>query len=185
MTRPSLARIALFALALLILAMIPAATAFAQSAQPQQPAQSTAATPASSTSAPQTNQPPQKKIWTNDNLDSSPDPAGNSIASNSPSSNPGAGSASKSKSKKDAKWYSDQISKLQAQIPPLDKSIAELQAVLDGKTVNEPQHYGGNRIGDWKDQLQQLQKKRQDALDKISALEDAARHNGVAPNALP
>jgi hypothetical protein len=68
---------------------------------------------------------------------------------------------------------------------PLDRSIAELQAVLEGKTVNAPPHYGGNRIGDWKDQLQQLEKKRQDALDKISSLEDEARHNGVSPNALP
>ena len=168
MTRPSFARIALFALVLLILATIPAATAFAQSTPP----------PPS-----QTTQAPQKKVCTNDNLSSSQDPAGNSIAANTVGANPGASPASKSK--KDAKWYSDQIVKLQAQIPPLDKSIAELQAVLDDKTVNVPEHYGGNRIGDWKDQLQQLEKKRQDALDKISALEDAARHSGVVTNALP
>jgi hypothetical protein len=185
MTRPSFARIAHFSLAVLILGTFSTATAFAQSAQPSQPAQSTATAPASAPPTPQTNQAPQKKVWTNDNLIGSPDPAGNSIAAITAGPNAGTSSPSKSKSKKDAKWYHDQIAKLQSQIPPLDKSIAELQAVLDGKTVNEPQHNGGNRIGDWKDQLQQLEKKRQDALDKISALEDAARHNGVAPNALP
>ena len=182
MTGPSFARIARFLLAPLILATISVSIAFAQSTQPSQPAQSTAAASASAPPAPQS---PQKKVWTNDNLSSSADPAGNSIAANTAGPNAGASSPSKSKSKKDAKWYHDQIAKLEAQIPPLDKSIAELQAVLDGKTVHEPEHYGGNRIGDWKDQLQQLEQKRQDALDKISALEDAARHNGVAPNTLP
>jgi hypothetical protein len=185
MTRPSFARIAHLFLAPLILATISVSTALAQSTPPPQPAQSTAAAPASAPPASRTNQAPQKKVWTNDNLSNSPEPADNSIAANTAGPNAGASSPSKSKSKKDAKWYHDQIAKLQSQIRPLDKSIAELQAVLDGKTVNEPQHYGGNRIGDWKDQLQQLEKKRQDALDKISALEDEARHNGVAPNALP
>jgi hypothetical protein len=33
--------------------------------------------------------------------------------------------------------------------------------------------------------LQQLQTKRQDTLDRIAALEDEARHNGIEPNALP
>jgi hypothetical protein len=60
-----------------------------------------------------------------------------------------------------------------------------LQAALDGKTLNEPLHYGGNRIGDWKEQLQKLETKRQDTLDKIASLEDEARHNGVATNELP
>jgi len=185
MTRPSFARFARFSLAVLTLATISVSTAFAQTTQPSQPAQSTATTPASAPPTPQTNQAPQKKVWTNENLSSSPDPTGNSIAANTASPNSGTSSPLKSKSTKDAKWYQAQIAKLQSQIAPLDKSITELQAVLEGKTVHEPEHYGGNRIGDWKDQLHQLEKKRQDALDKISALEDAARHNGVAPNALP
>jgi hypothetical protein len=33
--------------------------------------------------------------------------------------------------------------------------------------------------------LQQLQTKRQDTLDKITALEDEARHNGVPTNEIP
>ena len=138
--------------------------------------------PASAQSQPQT---PQKKVWTNDNLGGSHSQADDSSATAQPASNSDSTAPAKSKSKRDAKWYHDQIAKLQAQIPPLDKSIAELQAALDGKTLNEPLHYGGNRIGGWKEQLQQLQTKRQDTLDKITALEDEARHNGVATNALP
>ncbi len=138
--------------------------------------------PASAQSQPQT---PQKKVWTNDNLGGSHSQADDSSATAQPALNSSSTVPAKSKSKKDAKWYHDQIVKLQAQIPPLDKSIAELQAALDGKTLNEPLHYGGNRIGGWKEQFQQLQTKRQDTLDKITALEDEARHNGVATNALP
>jgi hypothetical protein len=131
-------------------------------------------------------QPPQKKVWTNDNLGGAPhSQADDPSASRQSASNSGSTVPAKPKSRKDPKWYRDQIAKLQAQIPPLDKTIAELQAALDGKTLNEPLHYGGNRIGDWKQQLQQLQTKRQDTLDKITALQDEARHDGVATNAIP
>jgi hypothetical protein len=139
------------------------------------------------TSGPAQSQPPapQKKVWTNDNLGGSHSQADDSTPGAQQGSNAGSAGAAKPKSKKDAKWYHDQIAKLQAQVPPLDKTIAELQAALEGKTLSEPLHYGGNRIGDWKEQLEKLQAKRQDTLDKITALDDEARHNGVATNALP
>jgi len=130
-------------------------------------------------------QPPQKKVWTNDNVGGSHSQQNDGSAPAQQNSNSTSTAPAKPKSKKDPKWYHDQIAKLQAQIPPLDKTIAELQAALDGKTLNEPLHYGGNRIGDWKEQLQQLQTKRQDTLDKITALEDEARHNGVPTNEIP
>src|SRR4029077_4111500 len=128
---------------------------------------------------------PQKKLWTNENLAASHSQPDDSSAAAQAGSTAGSPAAARPKSKKDAKWYHDQIAKLQAQIPPLDKTIAELQAALEGKTLNEPLHYGGNRIGDWKEQLQQLQTKRQDTLDKITALEDEARHNGLPTNEIP
>jgi hypothetical protein len=171
-----LARFSRAAFAALLLMFAAASAIHAQSAPA--PAQA----PASPQSQPQT---PQKKVWTNDNLGGSHRRDDDSSATAQPASNSDSTAPAKSKSKRDAKWYHDQIAKLQAQIPPLDKSIAELQAALDGKTLNEPLHYGGNRIGGWKEQLQQLQTKRQDTLDKITALEDEARHNGVATNALP
>jgi hypothetical protein len=139
-------------------------------------------TPAPAQSQPQT---PQKKVWTNDNLGGSQSQPNDISASSQQNSDPTSTAPAKAQSRKDAKWYHDQIARLQAQIPSLDKTIAELQAALDGKTLNEPLHYGGNRIGDWKEQLQKLETKRQDTLDKIASLEDEARHNGVATNELP
>jgi hypothetical protein len=155
----------------------------AQSAPAPPPAPTSASTQSQPQPQPQP-QAPQKKVWTNDNLGGSHSQPDDSSAAAQPGSNAGSAAAAKPKSKKDAKWYHDQIARLQAQIPPLDKTIAELQAALDGKTLNEPLHYGGNRIGDWKEQLEQLQTKRQDTLDKITALEDEARHNGIPTNEL-
>jgi len=178
MATPFLARFSSAALAALLFTFVVTSPTHAQSAPA--PAQAPGSTQSQSQS-----QTPQKKVWTNDNLGGTHSQADDSSATAQPASNSDSTAPAKSKSKRDAKWYHDQIAKLQAQIPPLDKSIAELQAALDGKTLNEPLHYGGNRIGGWKEQLQQLQTKRQDTLDKITALEDEARHNGVATNALP
>jgi hypothetical protein len=171
MATPFLARFSSAALAALLFTFVVTSPTDAQSAPA--PAQASVSTQSQSQS-----QTPQKKVWTNDNLGGSHSQADDSSATAQPASNSDSTAPAKSKSKRDAKWYHDQI-------PPLDKSIAELQAALDGKTLNEPLHYGGNRIGGWKEQLQQLQTKRQDTLDKITALEDEARHNGVATNALP
>lgn len=176
MTAPHLTRFSFAAFAMLLFALGATSTARAQTTSA--PSQ----TPAPAQSQQQT---PQKKVWTNDNLGGPHSQPSDTSASAQQNPNSSSTAPAKAKSKKDAKWYHDQIAKLQAQIPPLDKTIAELQAALEGKTFNEPLHYGGNRIGDWKEQLQQLQTKRQDTLDKIASLEDEARHNGVAPNELP
>jgi len=156
---------------------------FVLGAAPAIRAQSAPAPVPAPTSGSTQSPPPQKKVWTNENLGGSHSQPDDSSASAQPGSN--AGTAAARPKSKNAKWYHDQIAKLQAQIPPLDKTIAELQAALEGKTLNEPLRYGGNRIGDWKEQLQQLQTKRQDTLDKIAVLEDQACHNGIEPNALP
>ena len=181
MATPFLARLSSVVFALLLFGLGAAPAIRAQSAPAPAPAQSPTS---GSTQSQPPSQAPQKKVWTNENLGGSHNQPDDSSAAAQPGSNAGT-AAAKPKSKKDAKWYHDQIAKLQAQIPPLDKTIAELQAAIEGKTLNEPLHYGGNRIGDWKEQLEQLQTKRQNTLDKIAALEDEARHNGVATNALP
>jgi hypothetical protein len=176
MATPFFARFSFVALASLLCILGSGPAIHAQSAPAPAPASGSAQ------SQPPT---PQKKVWTNDNVGGSHNQADDSSTAAQQGSNAGSGAAAKPKSKKDAKWYHDQVAKLQAQIPPLDKTIAELQAALEGKTLNEPLHYGGNRIGDWKEQLEKLQTKRQDTLDKITALEDEGRHNGVATNELP
>ena len=179
MAAPFVARLSSVVFASMFYALGAGSAIHAQSAPAPAPAQTSGSTQAQ----PQP-QAPQKRVWTNDNLGGSHSQAGDSSTPTQPNPNSATATA-KPRSKKDAKWYHDQIEKLQAQRPPLDRTIAELQAALEGKALNEPLHYGGNRIGDWKEQLQKLQAKRQDTLDKIAALEDQARHDGVATNALP
>jgi hypothetical protein len=164
----------------LIFTLSAASAVHAQTAV-QPPASAQSAQPAP-TVAPQT---PPKKVWTDDDMGSSHTQSGGTAGASKPSPNQNANPSAKPKNKKEAKWYQDQIARLQSQIPPLDAQIAELQSALAGNTINETRHYGGNRIGDWKEQLEQAQKKRQDTLDKISGLEDEARHNGVSPNEIP
>jgi hypothetical protein len=161
-------------IAAIFLASAAASAVRAQTATPpasgSAPSQSTTPAPA-----------PQKKIYTNDDMAPAHNQPDNSVAATKPAPN----SSPKSKNKKDAKWYQEQIAKLQSQIPPLDAQIDELKKALAGEIVNETRHYPGTRIGDWKDQLAALEKKRQDILDKISALEDEGRHNGVLTSDLP
>jgi hypothetical protein len=122
-----------------------------------------------------------KKVWTNENIPSA--------APSSPDSNvKPAGTVNKPKPNakgKDAGWYRTQISKLQAQIPPLDEKISQLQAALNGQTVTSIRQYGGTRPDDWRDELSRFQKQRDDIDTKIAALEDQARHDGVPENELP
>jgi cytoskeletal protein RodZ len=153
-----------------------ATTSFAQNDSPppaQSPTQSSSPAPAPPA--------PAKKVWTNDDM--------HSAAPSSPDSSvKPAGTVNKPKPNakgKDAGWYRTQISKLQAQIPPLDEKISQLQAALNGQTVNSPRQYGGTRPDDWHDELARLQKQRDDIDTKIAALQDQARHDGVPENELP
>jgi hypothetical protein len=89
---------------------------------------------------------------------------------------------------RDAKWYRDQIARLQAKLPPLDAQIAELQAAIDGKPTGDAvksTRPRGVKADSWPNELVALQKKRDDTAAQIAALQDEARHNGVAPNTLP
>jgi hypothetical protein len=148
-------------------------------------AQSSSAPPAQSPnqsgSPVPTPQPAVKKVWTNDDIRSAP-PA-------SPDSNAKpAGPSNKPKPNakgKDANWYRGQITKLQVQIPPLDEKISQLQAALNGQTVNSTRQYGGTKPDDWRDELSRYQKQRDDIDTKIAALQDQARHDGVPENEIP
>jgi prefoldin subunit 5 len=93
--------------------------------------------------------------------------------------------SSPSSKKKPANTYRDQIAKLQAQLPPIDSQIAELQAALSGKTVASERKYAGVKPDSWQAQVDQLQKKRDGIQSQIDALEDEARRSGVPTNSLP
>jgi hypothetical protein len=174
----------------------------AQPAQPSQaPAPSTApaATPAptqpaaqnstgSSPSSAQPANPPAKHVWTDDDMGDLRSSSSISTVGNSHSnaSKPGAKSAnSNAPRSKTAQYYHDQIVRLQGQVPPLDEKISDLQAAIEGKPVTGSRTFGGVRPDDWKDELQRLQKQRDDIVAKIATLQDQARHNGVPENQIP
>jgi len=165
----------LFSLAVVWLAVTVAQTSRAQNAS------STPAT-AQTSSAPETE---PKKVWTNEDV--------SDLRANSTISTVGHSTGSQARQPhasrpKDAKWYHDQIEKLEKQLPAINARIAQLQAGIDGKFTGDAKEstrpaYG--KFGDWKTELEQLEKQRDDIEARDSALRDEARHAGVPPNALP
>jgi hypothetical protein len=148
------------------------------------PAQADTAT-AANANATATTTAPAKKVWTNEDMrDVHRD---NAISTFSATNNkPGNGkTAASAKGNKDAKNYQTQITRLQEKLPPLDEQISQLQAALNGDTVNSTRHVGGAKIDDWHDELVRAQKQREDIVTKISALQDEARRNGVPANQIP
>jgi hypothetical protein len=143
------------------------------------------AEPPSEASSPAPAQPVTKKVWTNDDVNGLRE---DSVISTfaPPNAKPVKSGTKPANSKaKDTKWYQDRITKLQAELPPLDDQIGQLQAALNGQTVNSVRKWGGTRPDDWKVQLDGLQKKHDDIQAQIGVLKDQARHDGVSPSALP
>jgi hypothetical protein len=147
--------------------------------------QASASSPPVAAAAP----PAAKKVWTNDDLGDLRDHSVISTFSAASGKTAKSGDKSGTPSRnRDAKWYHDQIAKLEAQIPPLDSQIADLQAALDGiptgdsKTSKRP---NGVKGGDWRLEMADLQAKREDVVTRISALQDEARHRGIPAEALP
>lgn len=175
------------------------AAAQAQEVQPTAPSSSASqATPApSSQSADQqaaapsaanpSTQPATKKVWTNDDVTGLRSSSAISTvgASAAKSAKPGVGATAVPGN---AKWYANQITGLQAKLPPLDAQIAELQDAIagkptgDGKTSSRP---SGVKIDSWSDELSRLQQKRDAVQQQIDALREQARRHGVPNSALP
>jgi hypothetical protein len=128
---------------------------------------------------------PAKKVWTNDDMREVHRDNAISTFSATNKKPANAKPAATAKANKDAKQYQDRILALQAKLPPLDEQIAQLQAALNGDTVNSTRHVGGAKIDDWRDELVRAQQQREDIVAKISALQDEARRNGVPPNQIP
>lgn len=129
---------------------------------------------------------PPKRVWTDEDM--------NDLRSSSPISTVGAAKSANGKTgakaagaprTKTAQYYHDQITKLQAQLPPIDRKMKALQDAIEGKPVTEARQFGWTKPGDWHGALAQLQKQRDDINSKIAALEDQARRSGVPENQIP
>ena len=166
-----------------------AAATHAQSMQSTQPAPN-AATAESSTqnSAAGSASSAQKKVWTNDDLSGIDSQSGVSIVGNQPRNAKNTARRAVP-SGHNARWYRDQIARLQAKLPPLDSQIAALQSAIDGKSAGDAKKsvrpYYGIKSDDWSQELAELQKRRDDTLAQIGGLRDQARHAGVPSNTLP
>jgi hypothetical protein len=172
-------------LALTMAALAPDRAGAQGSADGQTAPAGTAAAPAANANATTSTAAPAKKVWTNEDMG---EVHKNSVISTfSATSNKPANSKpiATAKGNKDAKNYQTQITRLQEKLPPLDEQIAQLQAALNGDSVNSTRHVGGAKIDDWHDELVRAQQQREEIVAKISALQDEARRNGVPANQIP
>lgn len=148
-------------------------------------AQNSSAPPAASAAS---TDKPATKVWTNDDVSTLPMSATGSTTVTS-SSKPAKPAPKPAPSKgKSLQWYRQQINMLQAQIPPLDSQIADLQSALDGKPTGDgkvSQRPRAVKEDDWSVELAQLRTKRDGILSKIEDLRDEARHNGIPDRQLP
>jgi len=128
-----------------------------------------------------------KKVWTNDDVSGlHTDPAISTFRPTGAATRPAKALASAPK--RNAAWYRDQISKLQAKIPPIDAQMAALQAAIDGKPTGDARKSTrpySVRVDDWSAERDELGKKRDEIVSKISDLQDEARRSGVPANELP
>jgi len=129
--------------------------------------------------------PAPRKVWTNEDVPTLREDSTISTVGARPTS----GTVHKAtSSRQDAKWYSDQITKLEAQLPAINDKIAQLQAGIDGKFTGDSQSSTRPKsatFGNWQIELAQLQKQRDDLQSRIDGLRDQARRQGIPPNALP
>jgi hypothetical protein len=151
------------------------------------PAQAASSAPAApdTTAAPPKSEAPEKKVWTNEEMSKMDPHSGVSTVGkedrNAPSLKP-------SGVRRDAKWYQSEILKMREKVANLDKQIAEIDAALAGNPTGDQKKSArptGVKSDDLHDERARFNFQRDELLDKIAALQDEARHNGVDPNQLP
>jgi hypothetical protein len=188
MNRRTLVSIAALALMTAVLVPRPAraqGNSSSQTGDAAAPAQANSTGTPNATASTTTATAPAKKVWTDEDMRSVHNSDAISTFSRAGSKPVNGKPAANTKGNKDAKQYQTQIIRLQEKLPPLDEQISQLQAALNGDTVNSTRHVGGTKIDDWHDELVRLQKQREDIATKISALQDEARRNGVPENQIP
>jgi len=164
------------------LAVVPT-PAFGQSQSPAaQPTSTTAPGNASAGQAPAATKATPAKVWTNDDIATMPYSHSNPATGSQGIKN--ASTTSKPSQEKDPAWYRKQLTPLNAEIERLDPEIAKLKAFLSGENVSDPPTTHHQLVPSPKEQLQQMEAKRQADAAKIDDLLDRARHNGIEPGQL-
>ncbi|HYL09692.1 MAG TPA: hypothetical protein VEU31_03055 [Candidatus Acidoferrales bacterium] len=87
---------------------------------------------------------------------------------------------------KDPAWYQRQLSPLRAQIERIDAEIRKMKGVQDGKETSDAgrQYNGADLPLNSQDRIEFLGKKKREFQDRVEALEDQARRNGINPGDL-
>ncbi len=142
--------------------------------QPQGAAQNSTANPSSANSA--SVQSTQKKVWTNDELNGQDQNTGvSTVGKDSNSTSKRTVSARPvSANGRNAKWYRDQVVRLQAKVLAFDSQIADLQAALDGKATGDGKksvRSFGVRMDDWSRELANFSKSAKTRWNKSMCCE--------------
>ena len=154
---------------------------------PPAPVAGAAPTAPDTTSAPPKAPAAEKKVWTNEEVGKIDPHTGVSTIGKEDRANQGQKFGPNS-AHHGAKWYHDEIVKMQLKVAELDKQIAEIDAALSGNPTGDQKKSArptGVKSDDLKDERDRFAAQREDLLGKIAALQDEARHNGVSPNELP
>jgi len=150
----------------------------AQNPPPTQAAPDTDAAPPKSAA-------PEKKVWTNEEMSKMDPHSGVSTVGKEDRSAPSQKSGA---ARRDAKWYQSEILKMQEKVAALDNQIAEIDAALAGNPTGDQKKSArptGVKSDDLHDERSRFKFQRDELVDKITALQDEARHNGVDPSQLP
>jgi hypothetical protein len=124
------------------------------------------------------------KVWTNDDIDTLPHTHSAAATGSQGLKNVSSISNSKPSQEKDPAWYRKQLAPLNAEIEKLDPQIARLKAFLSGDMVSDPPTMHRQMGPSPKEQLQQMEAKRDADAAKVEELLDRARHNGIEPGQL-
>jgi len=132
--------------------------------------------------APAASKPTPVKVWTNDDIATVPRSHGNTVIHSHEFKN--VSTTAKPLREKDASWYRKQLVPLNTEIERLDPKIARLKAFLSGEMVSDPPTTHRQLVPSPKDQLKEMETKRNADAAKIEDLLDRARHNGIEPGQL-
>jgi hypothetical protein len=166
-------------LTLALLLAISGGISLSAAAQTSPPASTSDSSPASLPN-------PDKKVWTNDDLESLRAKAPISIASAAAAKKPApTGNPKPDDSAAKVLRYRKQLLPLYAELPKIDAQLDQMHSFEDGsyKAPGGLSRFPGMPLSP-ADQITQLEKRRQQVLDQISQIEDQARHDGVLPGDL-